>query len=530
MEFRLLGPLEASEREEPRALGGAKQRALLAVLLLNANQAVSVDRLMDELWGDQPPATATKSIQVYVSRLRRQLGDGRLLTRPPGYLLQVDPSELDLARFEQLLTQASEEAPRDAAETLREALAFWRGPALADLAYERFAQPHIVRLEELRLTALESRIEADLASGRHAELVGELEALVAEHPLRERLRGHLMLALYRSGRQAEALQAYRAARLELSEELGLEPGEDLRRLERAILQQDPSLDFTAEAPRPGDAESEQAHGGSLLVYPSDVGDLAPLMSIAAPLAAAGPPRELMLATVVPASEIGPATRALSERREELLAGGLAARCAAFASPTPGEDVARLAAKEDVELLLMDVGSPLAREAGAVLERAPCDVVLLVEAGGALREGPIVVPFGATWHDWAALELGVWIARVTGAPLHLAGAASTGDDGRDASRLLADASLIVQHRCGLVPEPRLASPGRKGVTALAEGAGLLVAGFSERWREEGLGGIRTELVDRPPAPTALVRRGPRPGGLAPGETRTRFTWSLTGDAA
>jgi DNA-binding SARP family transcriptional activator len=528
MEFRLLGPLEVCAHQRSLALGGAKQRSLLAVLLLHANQVVSAERLIDELWGDEPPATASKSIQVYVSRLRKELGDGRLVTRPPGYMLQVDRSELDLAEFERLVDEAGEADPAGAARSLRQALALWRGPALADLAYEAFAQAEIMRLEELRLAALERRIEADLATGRHAELVGELEGLVARHPLRERMRYQLMLALYRSARQAEALEAYQVARRELAEELGLEPGEDLRRLERAILQQDPGLDLGPATESRDGADPQR----SVLLFPADVDGLDLLLSLAAPLARSNPPRELVIAGVVGAGEVGPATSALAARREELRGRGLAARTAAFSSPAPGEDVARLAAHEDVDLLLMDAGpSPLDGEAGAVLEQAPCDVVLLVEAGGPLRAGPVVVPFGAAWHDWAALELGGWIARATGTPLRLIGAASDNrGDNRDASRVLADASLIVQRRAGIAAEPLLASPGRKGVMALAEGAGILVVGLSERWREEGLGRTRTELAEHPSSPTALVRRGPRPGGLAPKETRTRFTWSLTRGAS
>ena len=229
MEFRLLGPLEVSERERLVALGGLKQRSLLAILLLHANELVSTDRLHAELWGDAAPVTAAKSIQVYVSRLRKELGADRLTTRAPGYVLHVDASELDLARFERLREEARRAEPTAAARKLREALALWRGGALADLAYEPFAQTEIARLEELRLVALEERIDADLATGRDAELIGELEALVAEHPLRERLRGQLMLALYRSARQAEALHAYQVARRELSDELGLEPSGELKR-------------------------------------------------------------------------------------------------------------------------------------------------------------------------------------------------------------------------------------------------------------------------------------------------------------
>jgi hypothetical protein len=192
---------------------------------------------------------------------------------------------------------------------------------------------------------------------------------------------------------------------------------------------------------------------------------------------------------------------------------------------------RLAGQEGVDLLLMDAGySPLDGEARVVLEQAPCDVALLSEAGGSLREGPVVVPFGAGGHDWAALHLGAWVARATDAPLRLIGsAADRGEEARDASRLLADASLIVQRTAGIVAEPLLASPGRRGVAALAQGAGLLVVGLSDRWRQEGLGRLRGELAKAPPAPTVFVRRGTRPGGLAPAETRTPFSWSLIGVA-
>ena len=246
MEFRLLGPLEVIEGERSLALGGVKPRSLLALLLLHANEVVSADRLIDQLWGDEPPATAAKSVQVHVSRLRKELGEGRLVTRAPGYLLQVEPSELDLARFEQLLGDARGADPENAGQKLRQALALWRGNALADLEYEPFAQIEIARLEELRQAALEQRIDADLATGSHTELVGELEALVVEHPLRERLRCQLLLALYRSGRQAEALEAYRVGRAHLSEELGLEPSQELRQLEQAILRHDPALDLAKE--------------------------------------------------------------------------------------------------------------------------------------------------------------------------------------------------------------------------------------------------------------------------------------------
>jgi DNA-binding SARP family transcriptional activator len=257
MEFGILGPLEVLEEGQALDLGAAKQRSLLAVLVLNANQVVSRDRLIDALWGERPPETAAKALQVYVSQLRRVLGRERLRTKSPGYLLQLDRDELDLHRVERLLNEAAQVGPEAAAATLREALSLWRGPPLAEFAYQGFAQSEIARIEELRLACLEERLEADLARGRHATLVGELEGLVQEHPLRERLRAQLMLSLYRSGRQAEALEAYQEARRVLIEDLGIEPGRSLRELEGSILRQDRSLELerpsevrTAVEPQP----------------------------------------------------------------------------------------------------------------------------------------------------------------------------------------------------------------------------------------------------------------------------------------
>jgi len=246
MDYRVLGPLEVRDGQESVPLAGAKQRALLALLLVHANHVLSRDRLVDELWGDEPPETAVQSLQVYVSRLRKLLPSDTLLTRPPGYLLEVEPSELDLQRFERLLAEGHEALARGdagrASDVLHDALALWRGPALAEFVFEPFAQAEIGRLEDLRLAAVEERIEADLALGRHADLIGELEALVAENPYRERLRRQLMIALYRSGRQAEALEAYQQARRALVDELGIEPSGALQQLEKAILNQDEALE------------------------------------------------------------------------------------------------------------------------------------------------------------------------------------------------------------------------------------------------------------------------------------------------
>src|SRR5215213_8650248 len=249
MEFRLLGPLEVVEGDRRLPLGGPKQRSLLAMLLLEVGTVVPTEQLIDELWGGSPPATVVKSIQIYVSRLRKQIGEKRLLTRPPGYVMDV-ADRLDLVHFEQLLSESRSADPERVTQLLREALAMWRGPPLADLAYEPFAQAPIARLQELRLTALEERIDADLLTGRHAEIAGELEALVKQHPLRERLRGQFMLALYRSERQAEALASYRSARVALIGELGIEPGRGLRELHQAILEQAPELEPAARTTPP----------------------------------------------------------------------------------------------------------------------------------------------------------------------------------------------------------------------------------------------------------------------------------------
>ena len=250
MEFRILGPLEAWDAGGEVSLGGRKPRALLAVLLLHPNEVVPADRLIEELWGEDSPERASAALRVNVSRLRKALPRDVLTTRSPGYVVRVEPDELDLDRFGRLVDEGRSLLARglaaDSSERLREALALWRGPALADFAYESFAQAAIGRLEELRLAAVELRIDADLALGRHDELVGELEALVAEHPLRERLRRSLMTALYRSGRQAEALEAYRDARRALVDELGIEPSPALEELERLVLRQDPALDVPSK--------------------------------------------------------------------------------------------------------------------------------------------------------------------------------------------------------------------------------------------------------------------------------------------
>jgi predicted ATPase/DNA-binding SARP family transcriptional activator len=252
MDFRILGPLEALDRGRDLAPAGSKRRALLALLLLHANETLTIDRLVDDLWGEHPPATAARTLQAHVSRLRKALDAGAgngadelIVTREHGYELKLDPEQLDSRRFERLIaegrTQLATGRPEQAASAFESALSLWRGAPLADLAYEPFAQPEIARLEDLRVAALEDLNDAKLELGRHGELVGQLEALIGEHPYRERLRAQLMLALYRCERQADALQAYQDGRRTLVDQLGIEPGEHLRELERAILAQDPAL-------------------------------------------------------------------------------------------------------------------------------------------------------------------------------------------------------------------------------------------------------------------------------------------------
>jgi len=268
VEFRLLGPLEVRDHGRVLELGGQKRRALLALLLLHANEVVSSDRLIEELWGEEPPQAAATALHGHVSRLRKLLGgDGSseqlLVTRPPGYMLHLEPEQLDLHRFERLRSEARAARSKGdlagASTALQAALSLWRGPPLGDLAYERFAQTEVNRLEELRLATIEERIEVDLALGRHGDLISELELLVSEHPFREGFRGQLMLALYRSGRQAEALRVYQQARAALVEELGIEPGQPLRELQQAILRQDESLDAPRQlVPPAGDGRKQEA--------------------------------------------------------------------------------------------------------------------------------------------------------------------------------------------------------------------------------------------------------------------------------
>ena len=733
VDYRILGSLEVVRAGRQLPLGGAKQRAVLAILLLNANRVVTSDELIEALWSGSPPGKPQTALQGYVSQLRKTLGPDRafevIVTEPAGYRLPIGADELDLFRFESLLRGGADALDSNRADvasrTFREALGLFRGPPLADFTYESWAQADIGRLGELRLTGLEERIDADLRLGRHGELVGEIEALIADYPLRERLRGHLMLALYRAGRQSEALAAYQEARKVLVEEFGIEPTRALQELERKVLLQDPSLDlehvvrsapatvreltllFTdiegstrlvhrlgddyahvlvehrrllreafesgggrivdnygdcffvtfaharaavaaaaaaqralAEYPWPnrlpvrvrmgihtgepvavGDGFvgldvhraariCDAAHGGQILVsekvaerfdaeglpdielrnlgehrlrdlpqvmhlfqvlahglqeaFPeprSEQDSKAPasdrtilvaartgetarsLVEVARPLAGSHVPHELIVAHLVDvgahapselAESLARATSELQDVRARLGEHGIDARVAAFTSAVVGEDICRLASEQAVDLVLLArspeqlEGGSLDRELEVVFSDAACDVAVCI-ARDEIGDGSdiVLVPFGGGSHDWAALELGAWLASANGCRLRLLGVTGDPEAGkRDASRLLAAASLAVQQLVGVPTEPALLPAGEEGLVHASGEAAVVVVGVPEDWRERGLGHVRAELAEVGRATTLFVRRGLRPGGLAPSDSQTRFTWSLS----
>lgn len=521
LDFRILGPLEVVGEHGPLRLGGPKQRATLAILLLSANRVVSVDRLADDLYSGSAPVTAVTQVQRQISELRKALADESVIeTRAPGYVIRLEPGQLDLHRFERLAEDAGREEPGRGAELLGQALDLWRGEPLADLAYESFAQPVIERLAEIRLAALQQRIDAELVLGQQEKVIAELEQLVAENPLHERFHAQLMLALYRSGRQADALDVYRRTRERLVGEFGIEPTAALRELERTILAQDPSLDLVVPA--------EDAVGPNrvvLVLAPTDE-QFDRTLDIAQQLATEDE-RELIVVSLVPnEGALEPALAALNERRQSLRW----ARTAAFTSLQPGRDAVRLASAYDVDLILAPAppgldGDLVPGELAILLGESPADVALLAP-GRAESGSDVFVPFGGGEHDWAALELGAWFAAATGDSLCLVGTTADRATGRrDASRLLADASLAAQRVVGVETRVLLAEPTDDALLAAVEGAALVVVGISPRWRREGIGATRRALVRGARSPVLLVHRGPRPSGLAPRESRTRFTWTL-----
>jgi DNA-binding SARP family transcriptional activator len=487
IEFRILGPFEG-----PVDVPGGKPRALLARLLLDAGRVVAADALVEALWGESPPPSAPKVLQAHVSALRKVLGPDAIETRAPGYALRGATS--DLARFEELTERArSTEDPAARTELLGEALGLWRGDPLAEFRREPFAEGAAARLAELHLDAFVRRIDADLQLGRHEALVGELRALVTTEPLRERLRGQLMLALYRSGRQADALQVYREGRALLVEKLGIDPGPELQHLEQAILRQDIAL----AAPSSG---RSTRRGAVVCVGVAPLGLLAPLG------------RELVL---VEFADDASALREAAAQLERLRAENSDVRTVVFTTSEPVADTLRIATEQEAELLLV------ATAPDELLAHAPCDVAL-TNGVARLAGGAVLVPFGGARAEWPALELGAWLARAHGLPLRLLGIAAS-EAQRDASRALAAASLALQRFAGVAAETALVAPGAGGV--LSEGGAAIVASLP---RGE-LDATRRALLSSD-VPVLLVHGGLRPGGLAPDRTMTRFSWSLSSDGA
>ncbi len=395
MEFGVLGPLEVRRGHHVVRLRGSKQRALLATLLLNANRVVPAERLIDDLWGEEPPESGEHALRVRVSELRKVLAiegeQSPISTRPLGYVMLLRRDQLDLFRFEDQLERGSDALAdgelSTASEELRAALELWRGPALADVRQGDFGRSAAMRLEELRLHAFELRLEAELALGHHEQLVSELQSLVEDHPLNERLRAQLMRALYGTGRQSEALDAFRAGRERLVSELGIEPSPALQALQRKILRHDQSLEAPAPATRSSPDAAASPPERSLLVLASEEVAIDVLLSLAEPMARR-PPHELILMRLVDEeNELLPVVASLHERRSDLAERRVAARAAAFASTDRGADAALVAREQGVDLVLADLAaSPerlgqLSRDTLALLEGAPCDVALLrVEAG------------------------------------------------------------------------------------------------------------------------------------------------------
>src|SRR5579884_2326628 len=485
-EYRILGPLEA-----PVELPGGKPRALLARLLLDAGRVVSVETLVEALWEEPIPPSAPTVLQAHVSALRKALGMDAIETRAPGYALRPVPT--DLGRFEALVERARAEP--DAArrvELLRAALALWRGEPLAEFRREPFAPGAAARLGELRLDALARRIDAELELGEHERLVPELRDLVAAEPLREQPRRQLMLALYRAGRQADALAAYREGRRLLVEQLGIEPGPALQELERAILRQDRTLDGRQQR----DARGPVVCSGRV-----------PL-ALLAPLG-----RELV---VVEMARSGAELPAAAVRLDRARSVDAAVRVAAFTSSEPVTDLARLANEQEAELLVVDLLDD------ELLALAPCDVAVAGGAGEA-GDGDVLVPFGGAADEWRALELAAWLARAHGRPLRLLGVEAARGR-RDASRLLAAASLALQRFAGIAAQTTLVEPGADAV--LAEPAFVIVASLPTAH----LDATRRALLAGARVPVLLVHGGVRPGGLAPDRTLPRFSWSLGHEAA
>jgi nucleotide-binding universal stress UspA family protein len=360
-------------------------------------------------------------------------------------------------------------------------------------------------------------------------VLGELGAVVAGHPNQERPLRQLMLALYRCGRQVDALAEYTTARRRLDEDFGLAPGSELQQLERAILRQDPALDPQVAA--------VSVASQPIILWSSSAEALAPMVDLTAPLATEASGRELLLVRLLGQAEATHLSVAVTEQAElvhRLRRSRIIARSAAFTSASPGDDLVRLADEQSSVFVLLEFSGEqksLSDLHTKVLADCACDVGLLaMRAGKRPRaHAAVLVPFGGNDHDWTALEIGCWLARASNAPLRLLGVAGGRDGARDASRTLASASLAAQRSYRIVAEPEIVPSGADAILERTTGARALVIGLSFRRGLQGVGSVRETLMERSACPVALVRRGRRPGGFAPARAVTRFTWSLSDDA-
>jgi YVTN family beta-propeller protein len=544
LEFRILGPLEVLDDDRTVELGGARQRAVLAILLLHRGEILSVDRIADLLWGERPPATAVKTVQVYVSHLRRALVDDVLVSSRGGYALEVDPERIDALRFERIVEEGraalSADDPARAAEILRAGLALWRGPPLADLAYEEFTQDAVARLEERRLEALEVRIEADLRLGRHAELAAELEGLVREHPLRERLRAQHMLALYRSGRQADALESFRDARRSLIDELGLEPGRELRELEQAVLAHNPELD-PPRAHGGGRAAPTRRRGLVLVVAGAALAAVVTVVAVA--LSQSSPDVAVLpdsVAVIDPESGLVVADVPVGVRPEALAADGRFVWVANVADRTVMQIdmrkrrvVATIAPDVEVDALAVGSGSAWVADSrrgravrvdadlGTVADSVPLPTSTTTGNHSPTRRAA-VLGGGSLWVTSAQLAA---VLRVDARSRRVTGRVDVGND--PAGLAVADGAVWVADSTDNTVH-RIAPTGAVTDTIpLGNGPGPIAAGESAIWvansRDDTV--ARIDPVTR--SPEAEIAVGRLPSGIAVGAGSVWVANSLSG---
>ena len=506
------------------------------MLLLRANTPVSRDRLVDDLWQQEPPRHASNALQALVFRLRRALapdGAAMIVHSAVGYMLAVPRSRLDLFRVEDDWAAARAalraDDPETASRTLSATLDMWRGDPLAEFAGQWFADADRRRLAEIRLAVQCDWFDAELALGHHQQVLGELGAVVAEHPNQERPLRQLMLALYRCGRQVDALAEYTTARTRLDDDFGLVPGTELQQLERAILQQDPALDLPAAA--------VSVASQPIILWSGSAEALAPMVDLAAPLATEASGRELLLVRLLGQAEATHLSVAVAKQAElvhRLRRSRIVARSAAFTSTSPGDDLVRLADEQSSVFVLLEFGGEqksLSDLHTKVLADCACDVGLL-----AMRAGSGHVRTPPFWcHSAGTITTGPRLRSGAGSPAHRTPRCACWECPGSATGLATPAELWPAPRwrrseaTGLWPSPRL-SP--RVPTQFSSGRPELARWWSVSHFDEGctgLGSVRETLMARSACPVALVRRGRRPGGFAPARAVTRFTWSLSDDA-